>query len=243
MNDVVQLSRLSLGLVLVGGLGVVAGLWVLRRVLAMVPMSVGRRAWLMRTLPVVEALAFVGYLFVTLPPLFASPAWGMTAAVAVMLLALLVISWFALGDVVAGVMMRASGFSEPGDWVRVGELRGVVRRIGLRTVELETEHGDQAIIPYSQLAKEPLVRAPALAGISRHRFSIQLPAGMQAWRGRELARRAALNCHWSSAARDPDVEVLPGGELEVHVFPLDSARGPDIEDAVRGALQRNDNGS
>ena len=49
-------------------------------------------------------------------------------------------------------------------------------------------------------------------------------------------REAALTCHWSAIAREPDITVLDGQRYEVTVFALDPDRVREVEAAVRAAV-------
>ena len=49
--------------------------------------------------------------------------------------------------------------------------------------------------------------------------------------------RSALNEHWTSLKRDPQIDVAPDGSLDVTVFALTPDHGPLIEQAIRKQFQ------
>jgi hypothetical protein len=68
---------------------------------------------------------------------------------------------------------------------------------------------------------------------------LKLPAEPSAVTERKnLIRQRALNCHWSSLLREPDIEMRSGGLFDVTVYALDRDHGPEIEAAVRSAFYK-----
>ena len=59
--------------------------------------------------------------------------------------------------------------------------------------------------------------------------------GIAVLRTRETIRRTALNHHWSSLAREPQI-VLEPTALIVTVYSLDEIHGTEIEATVRHAV-------
>jgi small-conductance mechanosensitive channel len=145
-------------------------------------------------------------------------------------------AWPAARDVLAGVSLKAGRVCHEGDHVRFGDLEGRVVSMGYRVLTMETTNGDQAIVPYSRIAREALVRTRSLGGVSAHRFELDVatPGAFSELRSR--IAEAALLSHWCAFTREPEVRPLGEGGVEVTVFSLDAHHGPDIEAAVRASL-------
>lgn len=207
----------------------------LRGILEAAPLGAARRRMMRRARPLAEALVFIGYVVLAVPfVLGGSPATS--AVVLGLMVALFVaLTWFAIRDAVAGLLLKASELCQPGDVVEVDGLRGRVRGLGFRVLALETEAGGEAFIPYSKLSRHSLVRVAGSEGVHRHGFLVASPPGLDPAEAIAIARRAALTCHWSLATREPEVTPAEGG-LAVTVFALEASRAPLIEAEVRKAL-------
>ena len=168
--------------------------------------------------------------------LFAGEPTLVALAMVLVMVAFTMASWGALRDLVSGVFVKVGQVCRVGDHVRIEQTSGRVARMGLRVMVIETSDGDEAIIPYAKISKSRLTRTPPEDGVSPHVFRIALE-GASAAELRTRIRRSALLCHWSAAAREPEV-IVTGDHLEVTVYGVDPIRGPDIEKAVRTALGR-----
>ncbi len=241
--DDLDLSLWRLAELVVVALVVAGGLRGLRLILQLAPMPAARRRSLEQALPVVDLLVWAVYAVLAVQ--FALP--GPLAGVAVLglLFGGVWLGRHALGDLVTGVFLRASGSVGRGDWVRIerpGEARegpsgveGEVTQVTGRGLVLETRDSEQVLVPYSQVVRRSLLRTPRTDGRVRHSFRI--PAGASNAPGSDRLRQLAMLCHWSSVARPPVVSVNDDGEHEVTVFALEPGRGPEIEAFVRKALR------
>lgn len=63
-----------------------------------------------------------------------------------------------LANVMGGVGLQLDGSVEAGDWVKFGDLSGIVREISWRHTSIETRNGDTLIVPNSVLMKSAIMR-------------------------------------------------------------------------------------
>ncbi|MGE0785433.1 MAG: mechanosensitive ion channel domain-containing protein [Sandaracinaceae bacterium] len=145
-------------------------------------------------------------------------------------------SWFAIRDLMGGVILKAGRALRVGDRVRVGDVDGRVTAMGLRAVVIETPHGEEAVVPYSRVARESVVRAPTAGRGVAHVFELGLAAPRSLSDVRHRVREGALLCHWAALDREPSVRALDGDRVEVTVFVLHPDRTREIEDAVRARV-------
>jgi small-conductance mechanosensitive channel len=224
-------------LLVLGGAAVLAlVLAAARRGLDLIPMTSERRDLVARAAPVAGAVIVVLYaLFASGALLGERPGAGAIAA-AVVLLLVVGAAWPALRDVTSGVVVKTGRACRVGDYVRLEGIQGRVQRLGIRTLTIQTNDGDEAVVPYSRLARDTLFRAPATDQAAHHVFRIAVPEGLPLHEAKEAVRIAALHVHWHSAVREPQATVVSDGRLEVTVFPIHPDRGPEIEAAVRARL-------
>lgn len=204
----------------------------LRWSLAIAPISSARRATLQHALPVVELFLSAFYMVAAVQFVFASDATVSAAAVLGVVFGALWLARQPLTDLMLGVIVRSGGNVNVGDRIALDELEGRVVRMGPRVVAVRLWSGEEALIPYSRLGRDSVVRIPAVDGAHRHAFRIDAAEGRTA----EEVQRLALLCHWSSPAREPSVELRDDGSLEVAVFALEAGRGREVERFVRERL-------
>jgi small-conductance mechanosensitive channel len=234
-------STLHALLLLLEGLVLFGGLWALGYALELVPMSRGRREQIVRIRPVVGAIAGLFYALFVARRLFADYPTYLPLILTGIVAAFIIMAWFALRDVFAGVVLKAGRVCSVGDHVQINGVEGRVTDMGMRVLTLETTEGDEAIIPYSRLARDSLLRTPVQDTVSVHVFEAHLPDGMSSIEGRTCIREAALRSHWSPLTREPKVARVGEHTFEVTVFSLDAEHGPYVERAVRQALARRKN--
>jgi small-conductance mechanosensitive channel len=247
MIEASESEELGLADLEVSGLGLVAVLLFafvlfgvlggLRWLLGLVPMSKARRAALSRFRPVFEALVTVIYLLIAVPIVFKGHDEFTPLVLAVLLFGLIAISWAAIRDFVNGMFIKAGELCEPGDYVEVDDKAGVVKRLGYRVLTLETDEGAEVFIPYGRLSRRSMVRTPRAEGVYRHGFEIELPPELDPVVGVTRVKQLAMSSHWSSVVREPEVEPLAGGALQVRVFALGREHGPAIEAVIRRGLR------
>lgn len=211
--------------------------------LELAPLSMERRESLRRAFPVVGALAAVLFLLFASGFLFDRYPEHFPIAVMVILGVSLTASWFAIRDLVSGIYLKASRVCRAGDYVRVGEVQGRVQRMGLRVLVVETARGEEAILPYSRMTRDAVLRTPASNRGTLHVFELTLPGDLPVSEAKRRIRESALRCHWSVIAREPQITVIDANRFEITVFGFDSDRVRDIEDEVRravGAQRRSD---
>lgn len=207
----------------------------LRFALSITPMSAARRHNLEQAMPVLEVTVGAIYLVAAVREFFSSQPAVATVGTLGVVFGGLWLSRHAMMDFLTGVFLRSSGSVGIGDRVQLDGIQGNVTRLGNQFLALETREGDEALIPYSRLARQSVVRTPLVDGAFRHTFEVRRPEAMTPREAADELRRLALLCHWSSVSRPPIVDPR-GDDLAVTVFALDRERGADIEAFVRASL-------
>ncbi len=230
----------DLVVVAAGGALLWAVLRALRWALDVVPMNKERRAWLERVSPIASALLALCFLLFAARSVFRSQPAALPFVLALVVAGFSAAAWPTIRDFLAGVALKSGRVCHVDDHVRIGDVEGRIVSMGYRVLVLETTSGDQAILPYSRVAREAVVRTRSLGGVTPHKFQIAvLPEGSFAAAQSRIVE-AALLCHWSAFARVPEVAPRGAGDqacADVTVFSLDPAHGPDIEAEVRSALR------
>jgi len=236
MIDALRLVLVDCAIVIGGGLALALVFRFSRVIFDAIPMSRARRALVARLSPL--AGAALALLFVVMAARWIlrtedPRAWIALAVVAAVVVA---ISWGTLRDVFEGIFLRTAHTCSVGDRVQIGAVRGRVQRLGLRSLHVEAEGGEIAIVPYRIVAAQPLLRTPGTDHAAFRVFRMPLPANRSLADVRRVILETALLSHHASITRAPEVVATDGGELEVTVFAVDPDRAPDLEQALRRAL-------
>jgi len=211
--------------------GALLGAWALVR---LAPMTKARRRSLEQWFPILQLTAVLGFLVAGAQGLFSDPTYRALAVLSILLFGL----WLARHtwlDMWHGAFLRASGHVKIGDFLVIEPHRGRVRWLGPRVLTLETEDGSDAIIPYSRLASEAMVRGPRVDGAHRYHFVVEVPSN--AWTPDRL-RQLVLMHHWSTPSKPPEVVSLGPDRFGVTVYALLPQRVADIERDLRRAVDQ-----
>lgn len=225
----------QLALLLLGGIAVIWGVRALFALARLSPLPPLLKDWLARVAPAIELVVGVAYVASSLAYLFEHDRWFAWIVLA-LFVALVVLSWSALYDLVSGVAFRVAQVCHEGDLVQVGDVEGRVLRIGTRALVLQTREGDEAVVPYGAIARRALRRTQSVHGAYVHAFELDQPVEEGFAELKQRVIDAALRCHWASVVHEPKVERREGTRIEVTVYAHDADHAPRVEAAIRRAL-------
>jgi len=224
--------ELELELLVGGGVVLFGVLMGLGRVVAVIPMRRKQRILVERIRPLVGLLLILPYLFFALRVAVEHGGRAQLLVLAVLCLGMLVGGWFLIRDLLAGVVVKTGRLCSEGDQVRIGDYQGRVAQMGLRGVRLETSQGEEAVIPYSVLARSTLMRSPSEEGVALHVFQLRTPPNVSVSDTRQAVIEGAMCSHWASIVREPQITPLGNHLYEITVFALAADYGPEVEAAV-----------
>ena len=223
-------------------LAAAAALWLLGRAarwaFRLLPLGRSARARWSRFAPLVEGAVWLLFAVSAL-------AWTLTGhpevrlvALALVALGVVAAAWSTVRDYVSGVVLRSEGTLAVGDAVRVGEVEGLVTRLGGRAVELELPRGDRLVLPYHRVGASAVVRRTRAraAHTYAHTFTVAVPAALTPEVARQRVRRVVLTSHGVPPRHPPKIALAGSGHLEVTLHTLTDTRAAEVEGAVRAAL-------
>lgn len=116
-----------------------------------------------------------------------------------------------LGNIMGGVALQLERSIAVGDWVRVGDVEGVVREIRWRQTSIETRSWDTVVLPNSQLMKSQVTIWGRRAGKPRlHRIAVEFLVDYQYLPGDVIGavERALRAEAIPNVARDPQPDCV-----------------------------------
>jgi small-conductance mechanosensitive channel len=115
-----------------------------------------------------------------------------------------------VNNFVSGLILLVERPIKAGDWVEVGDASGIVKRINVRSTELETFNRSTVLIPNSQLVSAAVVNWTHKDVSGR----IEIPVKVANVKDAASVKAILLDC----AARHPGVMKAPGPSVLLHDF-------------------------
>lgn len=231
-------AGLNLLWLLLVGLLLVAFLAALRGALALVPLNRKRHNLVEGAIPLIASLTGFAYLLYSLRLLFGDQPQYLPLVLGLATVMVIGASWFAVRDLISGVLLKSGRVCKVGDRIRIADVDGVIQHMGLRLMAIESESGGVALVPYSKIASESVIRAPSRGSVLPHVFQVKVPPSITMSQARSALRMAISQCHWASLVREPELTVLSEKTYEVTVFSIAVERSAEIEAAARASLAK-----
>ncbi len=219
MNDMVhfEISRFTLLEMFFLGVVLFVVLRLVRRLIhrLVLPGSAGLgaralRRQLRRFWPLIETIIWTLFALNAIASIFQNHLYYTGALMIVLLVGTAGFSWFVLKDWFAGVILRIRDVYHPNQMIRIGDIRGTVRRLGDLTLEIEQEDGEIAEIPYSQANSQIHWKSSTeRSAVTAHRFEVQIARnGAPLAEARDTLRAAILLSPWLPSRKIPQIHLL-----------------------------------
>ena len=181
-------------------------------------MRTSYRTWLRRFIPPTEGIVWFIFILIALNRLTAASIWSSLAIVLICLIALIWISWFALKDIIAGIIIKVEGAIAINDRIQLKEVTGQIKRMGYRIMEMETDTGETVNVPYSKVSGDLQVKSNPGEKMKSHRFELFSKENehIAATELIKVIRKVAYNAPWSSLKKAPQVKLIK--EKEGHKY-------------------------
>ncbi len=147
----------------------------------------------------------------------------------VVVLALIALSWGAIKDVIAGLMISAERPFVVGDYVRIDDAAGQVKSFRTRVLELETDDGHVLRVPYRDVGGATDVRRGGHRTAHAVSLTLELPESLDANEALEIARELAASSPWSVLGASPKLRLDIGAgapAIVMEAYAFDREAGP-----------------
>jgi small-conductance mechanosensitive channel len=189
-----------------------------------------------RFLPLVEFFCWMLFLVWGAGCVFQT---GTAGFITLLILTLAIVTWIAhitLKDWIAGVMFKAEAQFDLGDTLAIGENNGRLKRLGYRTLILETPTGAFIEIPYSHLAKQSHIeKIPTYNTHCIFEMEANEPSVPEEFL--QLVRSVVLSAPWCSLTRHPQIRLMGRQDnrlwVEVNAYVLHERYAHHLETYVK----------
>lgn len=118
------------------------------------------RAGMQTSLPLVELLAWITYLFWGVLVFFGDHLYYDLIVVVMAVLIVFGLAWYVFRDILAGVLLKTEKSLEPGQVIKTQIVEGKIKKTGTRFLELINDKGETVKVPYSRLSNELIIIPP-----------------------------------------------------------------------------------
>ena len=186
---------------------------------------------------IVRAASWIVFIFWSISVIFKGQLLYARIFSGMLILITIGISWSIIRDIISGFLIRMEGTYHHNSHVRIHDVEGTVRKLGFRSMEIETDRGETIRIPYKIVDDELTVKSYPVETIKSHTFNISVPKSKEFNEYKEDIKFALLNSHWSSLRKDPRIKLLDEVQdayiLRVTAYTLDKQYFEDVERFVK----------
>ena len=161
-----------------------------------------------KLLPIAEVIVWLIFTSWVVVYFLKNPMWRAIFLLTLCAALLIIISWVAMKDVFAGIILRLDGSFNLNEWIKTKDVDGKIIKLGYRTFELETGTGEMVSIPYSRVSGEIRTRPSVSEKIKSHSFAVSLSKTEAIDDMAKKLKFTLANAPWSSLKKLPTVKFI-----------------------------------
>lgn len=161
-----------------------------------------------RILPVVEFSLWFLYIIWALNGIFSH--WGFYDILmyAVIISIIIGIGWFIAKDFIAGVVLKSELPFQTNQHISLPQTEGKLKKLGYRSLEIETESGQIVKIPYSRLTNEIITCQSNPEGLKFYETTIKLESSRKKEDICDLITEKIMLLPWTIPSKKPTIKPL-----------------------------------
>lgn len=177
---------------------------------------------LQKTMPIVEMLSWVSFsiwaIFNFVIEGDSKKETGNWVFLSLLVVLVLIFAWFMLRDFVAGLILRLEGVFELNDRIKTRGIEGMVKRMGYRAMQLETDKGEWITVPYSKVIGNINAKLKKQGSGVSSKIRIEIDNEGDWNHMHTMIKRILLNAPWVIVNKKPLVTLV---EERENVFIVD----------------------
>ncbi len=169
--------------------------------------------------------------------MYESEAYAILITVSVVILLLIIPSWFLIRDFIFGVFLVFQRKIELDTRIEIGKISGKIVKIGYFTFDIKSKDGNIDTIPYSKIRSEVITKSGENINLEKELVRFSFPATSNIDETLEQLKITLLNSPWVAASQQPIIKnvILENDKhiVEVYVYLLKKDYIEKIRDFVR----------
>lgn len=218
----------------------IAALWAMKFTLKNAPFRRAIKLKTDRIMPIVEAVVWLGYMLWCIQQLIQNDTWNAIGILIILLLLVVMLSWFVIRDYLAGIVLKSDGSMKLNDWIKVKNIEGKITEMGHRAMIITTDSGETVNVPYSTLSGEISAKPNPSEKLISHTFEIKISRVANSESTITQIRRSILNAPWASVRKSPEIKLLADSRefyhFEISIYSIRIVYFQKIKDYLGKAL-------
>lgn len=172
------------------------------------PISNESRHYISVILPIAELLTWLGFVIWCIRFMYEAEAHVMLITTAVIILLLVIPSWFLIRDLIFGIFLVIQRKIELNTGIEVGDISGKIVKVGYFTFDIKSKDGNIDTIPYSKIRSEVITKSGENINLEKQLVSFTLPATKSTDEAVEQLKIILLSSPWVAASQQPIVKNI-----------------------------------
>ncbi len=199
------------------------------------------QAGMLRTLPVLELVAWIGFSFWGVLIIFGQHLYYDLIVVLMAILVIFGLAWFVFRDFLAGALLKSEKALQPGQVIKTPLVEGKIKKMGFRSMELVNDAGETVNVPYSRLSNQLFVIPPDNENSLPHQLEIPLSPAQASEHIKEKVYQQLMSMPWVISPV-PNVQITKTGDghhlLHVTFYTYMHTHALTVEEKVRMLLSQ-----
>ncbi|MBS4061047.1 MAG: mechanosensitive ion channel [Bacteroidetes bacterium] len=177
------------------------------RLASSVPAKKNIHKFLLRAFPMVEFVIWLAFGLWIINYFFKENSfYGILVSIAAGSLIIL-LGWYFLRDFVAGIILKTEIAFEVNQRIKTSQYEGILRKMGYRSIEIESESGEQVKIPYGMITANAIVLQNLDESIHGSETSLRVSALVPVQEMKDRISKEILLLPWSSINHEPIIRL------------------------------------
>ncbi len=163
---------------------------------------------LLRTFPLVEFVIWLGFGFWVLSQVYSDYEYYYLLMSATAGSLVLIVGWYFLRDFIAGIILKTEISFETNQQIRTPQEEGTLKKLGYRSIEIESSNGELVKIPYSQLATNSIHLQNIDETMQGHETIVSISSKVPIQEAKDNLSREILLLPWASITHQPAIKLV-----------------------------------
>jgi len=166
---------------------------------------------LLRTFPLVEFVIWLGFGFWVLSQAYSDSEYYHLLISAAAGSLVLIVGWYFLRDFIAGIILKTEIPFENNQHIRTSQEEGTLKKLGYRSIEIESSNGELVKIPFSQLATNSIHLQNIDETMQGHETIVNISSKVPIQEAKDHLTREILLLPWASITHQPIIKIIEQG--------------------------------
>ena len=195
---------------------------------------------LKRVLPLSEGIIWFVFWTWALRSIFEEQLIYSLGVLVIVLVVLVWVSWFAIKDFIAGVILKFEAAFQEGEQIHIEDVEGIVKYLGYFSLEVQTEQGEKINIPYSTISGQIRRKVEDTELFKSYSFELDVAKNKSIPDVFEKLHLVSINAPWTSINKLSQFRLLKENDnfysFKIVIYSLDSKYFQAIKNYIQANI-------